>query len=341
MPHESFVRSTRVKVCKRFGERPTLLRPWFLRYIKKGGHEIDIDYIDTLPNADGDSVPTIVMLHGTPGSYYDFFKFIAAFGSSCRIIAPNFPNFSYTLDTGCFWHSAEEKSEFIVDFLRHINVTTVDCLVAHSMAAYAASYLWIYANWDTYFKLGSICLLSPVGMYKFSRKDRLRYSLITNMCRSLALRQLIPKSLFTTRNKMLPRSGSVLSNFEMKAWKTLTLYLSNYSNYHFRLKALTLSKIPTLFTFSSNDKLYSPNVFFDQLFELEAQIEDFDIYEQYENELIQVSTNQSWLKVVDFRSAGHYMFNTHPDVIHLYIDELLHRANLAKADHQKLIEQAS
>lgn len=338
--NETFARSAKVNVCGRFAQNNALLRPWFLRYIPEGGYPININYIDTKPEVGNDgSVKTIVILHGTPGSYYDYFKFLVTFGETYRIIIPNFPDFSQTLQTGCFWHSAEEKSEFVVDFLKHLNVSNVDCLISHSMAAYATSYLWIYANWDTYFKLGSICLLSPVGMYKLSRLERMRLGIIANMCRSSALRQVIGKQMMAS-SKLLnkkAKKSSILSNFDVAALKALTLNLSNYEKYHLRLKVLADSQIPTLFTFSSNDRQYTPNVFYDQLFELEASANDFDIYEQYDNELIQSSTNQNWLKVVDFRSAGQYLFNTHPDVIHSYIAELIDRSRMNAKP--KLIEQ--
>lgn len=322
---ESYAHSTQVNVCGRFSRHSSLLRPWFLRYIPKGGHPITVDYIDTKPNG-GDDVKTILILHGTPGSYYDFFKFLSTFGEMYRIIIPNYPNFTYTKESGCFWHSAEEKSEFTIDFLKHLNVDKVDCLISHSMAAYTTSYLWIYANWDTNFKLGSICLLSPVGMYKLKRLEKMRLSMIANMCRSSWLRQLMGKQLLSSSKLIHKKTNSILANFEMAAWKALTLKLSNFSNYHLRLKVLADSQIPTLFTFSSNDKLVTPNVFYDQLFELGASADDFDIYEQYDNELIQSSSDENWLKVVDFRSSGHYLFNTHPDVIHSYIAELMDRS---------------
>lgn len=337
---ETFAHSAKVNVCGRFALNNVLLRPWFLRYIPKGGYPININYIDTKPEAENDgSVKTIVILHGTPGSYYDYFKFLVTFGETYRIIIPNFPDFSQTLETGCFWHSAEEKSEYVVDFLKHLNVSKVDCLISHSMAAYATSYLWIYANWDTYFKLGSICLLSPVGMYKMSLLERLRLAIIANMCRSSALRQVIGQQMMASSkilNKKAKKS-SILSNFDVAALKALTLNLSNYEKYHLRLKVLAESQIPTLFTFSSNDRQYTPNVFYDQLFELEASADDFDIYEQYDNELIQSSSNRNWLKVVDFRSAGQYLFNTHPDVIHSYIAELIDRSRMTETP--KLIKQ--
>lgn len=333
---DSYAHSTRIKVCSRFAKNSVLFRPWFLRYIPKDGHELSIDYVDTMPDAyKNESVKTILILHNTPGSYYDYFNLLSTFGRTCRIIVPNFPNFNHTMQTGCFWHSAEEKSEFIVDFLKHLKVDTVDCLIAHSMAAYTASYLWIYANWSDYFKLGSVCLMSPVGMYKLQRREKLRLALMANLCRSVLFQKFLPGRWVNPSRLPAPK-GTLSANFEIAAWKALTVHLSNYKKYHLRLRMLAHKQIPTLFTFSSNDSLYTPNVYYDQLFELGADSNNFDIYEQYENELIQSANDQYWIKAVDFRSSGHYMFNTHPEIIHSYISELLERSKIVDT---KLIEQ--
>lgn len=320
--NESFVKTLETNVCGRFGDSYSILRPWFLRYIPKGGHPMSIDYIDTKPDVDvnDNSIKTILILHSTPGSYYDFFRFIATFGEEYRIIIPNFPTFSYTMKTGCFWHSSEEKSEFVFDFLKQLNISQIDCLIAHSMAAYTASYLWIYANSNNYLKLKSVCLLSPMGKFSFTKKERLRLSLITNMSRSLSLRNLLPQKIL--HPDKVP-AQNLFYNYELSTWRSVTLKLSNYENYMKRLRQLSIMKLPTLFTFSSNDKICSEDIFHQQIFELNATNEDFDIYEQYENILIQSSSNKSWIRVVDFQSAGHYMFNTHSEVIHSYIAELL------------------
>lgn len=326
---ESFARRVKLKICSRFAQKSTWLRPWFLRYIPKGGHEMIIDYIDTMPNAPTDgSVKTIVILHNTPGSYYDFFHFISVFGKNFRIIVPNFPEFSQTLKTGHFWHSSEEKSELIFDLLKHLGIGCIDCLVTHSLSAYTASYIWLYSNDKDYIKLRSVCFLSPTSRFKYSLKERTRQNLIAFVSRWSVLRSLMPKSMIISPNTQSKPVNNLSSKFEFFGWVSLTEKLSNYENYKLRLRALAHLKIPTLFVFSSNDQLVKPRVFYDQLFELNADIDCFDIYEQYENILVHASTDQSWIKVIDFRSGRHYIFNTHADIIHSYIDELINRVDL-------------
>lgn len=319
-----------VNICKRFAKNFFLLRPWFLRYIPKNGYPITINYIDTDP--DNQSKKTILLLHNTPGSYYDYFRLIADFGRNYRIIAPNFPDFFHTLKTGCFWHSAEEKSEFIFDFLKDLNVKDIHCLITHSLSVYTASYIWLYSNEINYPNLHSICLLNPIGISKFSLKERMKMNLLSHASRSLILRKLTPQKWINVRRSP---AQNIFARHETAFLIALTKNLSNYQNYELRLKTLSRLQIPSLFVFSSNDKLFPSFVYFEQLYHLAVDFDDFDVYEQYENNLIQTSDQRSWIKVVDFRAGGHYIHKTHPYLIHSYIDELLN------IDKSNLIHQTN
>ncbi|OTF81671.1 hypothetical protein BLA29_001013 [Euroglyphus maynei] len=327
------VRERQVKVCRRFGKNSRLLRPWFLRYIPQDGYPISVRYVDTSP--DDDSRPVILLLHGTPGSFYDYFRFIADFGHQYRCIAPNFPDFTHTIRTGgCFWHSAEEKSEFIADLLADLNIKTVHCLVAHSLSAYTASYLWIYANQRPYFDLNSICLISPAGRFKYRWRHRVRMRLLTQLCRMLSLQKMMmPTEWLQSRPMANMPLSNMLARKDLAMWKMLTENLSNYDSYHLRLRVLAGNlKLPTLFIFSSNDKLYPADLYYEQLYELQVEGNEFDKYEHYENRLVQVAAgdrSDSWIRVVDFSGGGHYLHNTHSHLIHSYIDELLVHANIA------------
>ncbi|XP_027199802.1 LOW QUALITY PROTEIN: uncharacterized protein LOC113793925 [Dermatophagoides pteronyssinus] len=322
------VRERQVRVCRRFGQNNWLLRPWFLRYIPRDGYPINVRYVDTDPDNNANR-PVIVLLHGTPGSYYDYFRFIADFGDRYRCIVPNFPDFTHTIQSGgCFWHSAEEKSEFVADLLADLKISHVHCLVAHSLSVYTASYLWIYANQKPYFDLDSICLISPAGRFRYRRRHRIRMRLLSQMCRMLWLRKMIPRTWLANRSAVTPllSSTNMLANRNIAMWKTLTENLSNYDSYHLRLRVLANNlQLPTLFIYSSNDKLYPADLYYEQLYELQITGDEFDKYEHYENRLVQVAADHHdrWIRVVDFSGGGHYLHNTHSYLIHSYIDELL------------------
>ena len=64
------------------------------------GITVDIKYIDTGARSSS-SQPTVLALHGAPGTYGDFSamaNYLTARG--VRVIAPNFPNITYTDRTG-------------------------------------------------------------------------------------------------------------------------------------------------------------------------------------------------------------------------------------------------
>ncbi|KAH9407925.1 hypothetical protein TYRP_011574 [Tyrophagus putrescentiae] len=118
---------------------------------------------------------TIVALHGTPGYLQHFDVLFAEYqkqtsGSRVRLIAPNLPDFSHTRSTGgLFWHTAEEKVAFLRDLLlNRLQVTTIDCLVAHSAGAQTALALATEHHQDPdpgpRLKIRSIALLSPQPM---------------------------------------------------------------------------------------------------------------------------------------------------------------------------------
>ncbi len=115
---------------------------------------------------------TVVALHGTPGYLQHFDALFAEYqhrkksnsSRSVRLIAPNFPDFSHTRSTGgLFWHTTEEKVAFLRDLLfNRLQVTTIDCLVAHSAGAQTA--LALAEDPGPQLKIRSIALLSPQPM---------------------------------------------------------------------------------------------------------------------------------------------------------------------------------
>ncbi|CAG2174008.1 unnamed protein product [Oppiella nova] len=52
------------------------------------------------------------------------------------------PDFEITRQTMGFWHSNEERSQFIRDFLKAINVCNIDSLICHSSGIHPISMIW-------------------------------------------------------------------------------------------------------------------------------------------------------------------------------------------------------
>ncbi|CAG2180028.1 unnamed protein product, partial [Oppiella nova] len=112
------------------------------------GLPVSVEYVDTFGDikpSNSDAVKTIVAIHGNPGHYKHFSGLCDYFGkngSKVRVIAPNMPDFGITRQTMAFWHSNEERSQFIRDFLKAINVSTIDCLICHSAGIHPISMIW-------------------------------------------------------------------------------------------------------------------------------------------------------------------------------------------------------
>ncbi|XP_054162346.1 uncharacterized protein LOC128960298 [Oppia nitens] len=322
--NDSFVHRLSLKTCQSLYDSKYGRNKWYLRGSPKSGLNVNVEYVDTKPN-DRTGSATLVALHGCPGSYIDYTKLIENFGQHYRVIIPNFPDFSLTNETNHFWHSGEEKSVFVTDFLQKLNVQQIDCLICHSSSIFAASYLWSKDN--QYFNqidIKTLCLLSNPGPKWFTIKGRLVSMFFTHLSRLRLIRQYL-RSIWS--RKMTKRLGfsNQIEDYDRLALLLSTYYLSQTQTVTKRLKKLIELKIPTLFIFSSKDKLFNKEIFYNLFGILETDGNDFDIYEEHQNILIQKAREDNWIKVIDIRSGGHYVFVTHHKLVHQYIEQLLEK----------------
>lgn len=293
---------------------------WFLRSGPKSGLPLNINCVDTKP--DDPTRPTLVALHGCPGSHLDFIKLIEHFGPEYRVIVPNFPDFSVTDSTNHFWHSAQEKAQFIRDVLRVLRVNRINCLVAHSSAIFPASYLWLKDSRENNIDVRSLCLLSNPGPKWFRKSVLRKTSMLVNISRIAWIRNYL-SHIWSL--KMSRRMGirNQIDRYEDLILLLCTYLHSDTETVERRLHQLKDQRLPTLAIFSSNDKLFSEDIFYDLYHILGVNYHDFDVYEEHNNYLIQKSTNENWLKVVNIMSGGHYLFSTHFWLVNQYIERLL------------------
>ncbi|GFT25686.1 uncharacterized protein NPIL_343431, partial [Nephila pilipes] len=81
-----------------------------------------VKYVDTGHQGKGAFKPTVISLHGSPGTYKEFNAITANLcKKGVRVIAPNFPGTEHA-HPSVFRHTPEEKAEFIRDFLRALRV---------------------------------------------------------------------------------------------------------------------------------------------------------------------------------------------------------------------------
>lgn len=107
---------------------------------KKRGINFTVQYYDSLellePIERRSRAPIVCLLHGAPGHYKDYsslINFLTLRG--VRVIAPNFPDYSATLEHG-FRHSPRERLDFLLEFFKAIQVDKVDMMIGHSSAVY-------------------------------------------------------------------------------------------------------------------------------------------------------------------------------------------------------------
>jgi hypothetical protein len=104
----------------------------------------------------------IVLLHGIPGTVFDFEEFAEEFGEKYRLIIPQMPDFELSRKTEQFWHSNEERVDFLLTFLRALNIKEVDCLFCHSGGSVMA--LQIISELHSQLVVKSLVMITSPGI---------------------------------------------------------------------------------------------------------------------------------------------------------------------------------
>ena len=146
---ESRLKTIEFKTCQQLYPQKKKKNPKLYRKSPDDGLVVSVDYLDTYADKDlttGGLIKTIVAIHGIPGYYHHFNELIELFAKNndlnVRLIVPNMPDFSLTRKTMAFFHSNQERSQLLRDFLKAINVSTIDCLISHSAGIHPISVLW-------------------------------------------------------------------------------------------------------------------------------------------------------------------------------------------------------
>ena len=142
------IKTIEFKTCGQLYEQLKKKYPKLYRNSPSDGLPVSVEYVDSFADKDIKNerdVKTVVAIHGNPGHHKHFSGLVDYFTQNdgkIRVIVPNMPDFSITRRTMAFWHSNEERSQFIRDFLTAINVSTIDCLVSHSVGIHPISLIW-------------------------------------------------------------------------------------------------------------------------------------------------------------------------------------------------------
>lgn len=263
--------------CREFYASKT--KSWLYRHASPAGIKVNMRYLDT--DADGKSnSPVVLAIHGSPGSYRDFSDLIVRLQrKGYRVIAPNLPDLKITDSTVTFYHSTEERSELLADFMQQINVPSVDCAMVHSAGVFPLMKLWH----DKTFDIKSLLLINPSGhrTIKAMRPEWLINSLLRV--------NLNPPGrwLYSKFGHLIAQAAKVKVDASKEAsddavLACLTIYMAGIDRMVRYYQALRQRKTPTSLFYSDRDKLIEKEIFEEKLALMGATEEHVNIAMQGE-----------------------------------------------------------
>ncbi|KAH7954748.1 hypothetical protein HPB49_021459 [Dermacentor silvarum] len=292
------------------------------------GIEVDVDFVCSAMSADQSSFvetgrPLAVLLHGAPGSYRDFSENLTPrlMGRGVDVLAPNFPDMSFSLRNKFYWHTVEERTALLRDFFKTLGVRRIDTLVSHSASIYPSLRLLV-ENGDAP-KIDSLVLLAPNSHVT----PALLKPLWMTECMIQAYRFPVLRPLVSTLVLFMIHSGIMpVKPVVQDIVLSLTTYMwSGFNKGGERLlEAVARKQIPTVVAISENDRLLSYDVLMAVCTVLGASPEDLWRYNK-EGQLLATGTSENWLKVLSFENGTHYPFVRHPDICADEIVQLLQR----------------
>lgn len=210
--------------------------------------------MDRTERGDRGKRPLALLLTGAPGSYSDYSRTIPHLDQNgADVLCINWPDFTFTSQTGYWWHSCDEKSNLVADFLKQLGIKKVDMLVAHSTGSPPAVQL-VVEHPDIEVK--SLALLMPIASRVFKGgKNPLLFNPITEWVIKARGGAAFTTPFFQTVMALSrhPSRG--------RAYDVYFAYLSSIgyeqAEMGHRLTILREMALPTLLMSSDNDRLLS------------------------------------------------------------------------------------
>lgn len=230
-------------------------------------------------------------------------------------MVPNFPTYEVTLKSN-FNNSAQERSQFAIDFLLAISVTDIDLILAHSAGMYAA----VQVIDDERFSIRNLALINPgAGISILNARysiilKRFIFRQLNELYKTFLGRRLIEPvylwlhSYVTQRNPKVPKDLNVAL---LQACVVAYTDADHVNRCISNLKAkLEDGKLKLLMIFSERDGFISVN----RLYELAKYLSDGDDTFEYYDEFGNVESDPNKLNhigrqyIVVTRKGGHLFF---------------------------------
>lgn len=301
------------------------------RRTPRSGVFTEITYVDSMVNKGGkdknmENAPTVLCIHGIPGNYGVFNHLITDLGNAgIRIVVPTFPD---TLDlpgkhgVELFRHSVEEKTAVFKSFLKALNVTQLDAVVAHSSAIYPALRLAL----DPELKVKSQVFFNTGGHKKTVTMKP--YWVVYVWAHMFLLPSLRKFALTSAKFMMKYVMRTPIKDDDVRGIILLatTMVFSEYWKTKEQFQEVARKQVPTLLCFSEDDKVVERDLTYEVISLLGASKENISFYDS-EGKVKEKGNENSWLKLLSFEAGSHYVFRKHPKICNKEVLTLLERVN--------------
>lgn len=276
--------------------------------------------MDRIEHKDSSERPLAVILPGAPGSYQDFsytIPFLDRHGVD--VLCVQWPDFKFTLETGYWWHSSEEKTCLLVDVLKQLNVKRIHMLVSHSSASYPAMQL---ATEVPEVVVHSMALLMPCPGNNLSA---VRHPFYLNPVVRWLLKIPSAYPVMSSLGKMV----LMIARHPIKR-QMQDAYLSYHSTvavdndrYYGQLASVLHRRLPMMVMISDTDKLISLEDYQEFILRLGCDPKKTWLYGE-DGRLVS-SGESGVVKVIELLKGSHYGFSRHSDICNKALLELLAR----------------
>ncbi|XP_064482650.1 uncharacterized protein LOC135395345 [Ornithodoros turicata] len=305
----------------------------FYRNAPDNGIVVNVPYVSTLTDdaCSSESPPLAVLLHGAPGSFWDFSDNLIPTlrGQGVDILAPKLPNLAFSAKNTFFWHTVEERTALLKDWLMQLGVKRIDTLVAHSAGVYPAMRIIL----EGVAEVKSLVLLAPNSHLSPRAVEPIWLtSRLVSAYKYPSLRPWIRPLIWTLLHIGPAPLKPVIDDVMLSL---ITFMESRYKEGDKLLKQIAERHLPTLVIISKNDRLLQYKTLTAVCEVLGRSEEDFWCYDD-DLHLISKGTQDSWPKVVCFDKGTHFPFIRYPDICGREVVELLGRIGSLPEDSHHL-----
>lgn len=288
------------------------------------GAHVPVTYIhtglDRMEHGDRTERPLTMMFTGAPGQYQDYSYNIPFLDKNgVDVLCFNWPGFALTMATGYWWHSCDEKTRLVIDFLKKLNINKIDMLVSHSTGSTPAVQL---VAEEPSIDVKSLALLMPIAARYFRGSQN---PVLFNPAFMWAMKSRRGVAI------MMPLFQAVMSLIRHptrgKAYDVFFAYHSSIGCEEHRveqqLTRIRDRKIPTLVVVSDNDRLLSKEDNRTLLRRLGCDPEKISLYGK--GGCLLRSGSGDGLKAIELEDGSHYGFARYPDICNKALLELITR----------------